>query len=79
MTIGTSGLSSGQIDKLVSDFDTYIKQATRQRRLTTNAFDMTPRTPNVTQTNLLEQPAQPMTSEQMLQQSVPGAEFVTPN
>lgn len=79
MTTGTSGLSSGQIDKLVSDFGTYIKQATRQRRVTTNAFDMTPRTPNVTQTNLLGQPAQPMTSEQMLQQSVPGAEFVIPN
>jgi len=79
MTTGTSGLSSGEISALTSDFDAYIKQATRQRTLTTNAFDMTPRTPNVTQTNLLGRPAQPMTSEQMLQQSVPGAQFVVPN
>lgn len=50
VTAGTSGLSASDIDKLVADFDAYIKQATRQHRFIT---DYGQRNQNVTRTDLL--------------------------
>jgi len=50
VTAGTSGLSSSDINKLVADFDAYIKQATRQHRFIAGYGQ---RNQNVTRTDLL--------------------------
>jgi len=50
VTAGTSGLSSKDIDKLVENFDVYIRQVTRQNRF---IAETGPRNQNVTRTDLL--------------------------